>query len=237
MGGGVIYLKQKGRNNQHINANYESTQAYKEARSNISYIQTRVQALSKLGRKSKGIQDAVRASRISELLSHQSRKFTANQLGDFTDELFDRLFDLEQTIVLNNRREAWDKDLRLVFMCEALTLVKRAKQLDEAELTPSYNELTLVRRGAVTHYGMNRDGLSACICDVLNYIKEDELRQERTNAIFDAGGFSSYITANTRARNLISAERFAELLASTPLVEPTPTKSKRKQNKRRRQNK
>lgn len=235
-------MKPKGAKSQHNKARYDSNEReaakkqYAAARTEIGYVADRVQELVKLGRRTQGIQEAIQQSHIMGTLAHSTKGLNALQLQSYASDLLAKLFDLEQEIVRRNERKTWDKDLRLIFVYEAMTLVERAKQLDEAELTAYYNELILNRKSATAYYNLDRDGLNNCLCDVLNCLHEDEVRRNRTEEIFDAGGFSSYITANTRARNLISAERFAELIQSTPIyhapkASPKSNKKKRKRRK------
>lgn len=234
-------MKPKGKS-QHNKARYDvnnretARNQYYTARSDISFVEDRVQELVKLGRRAQGIQNAIQQSHILSTLAHGTKDLNARQLQSFASELLAKLFDLEQEIVRKNERKTWDKDLRLIFVYEATTLVECAKQLDEAELTAYYNELILSRKSAIARYNLDREGLNNCLCDVLNCLHEDEVRRNRTEKIFDAGGFSSYVTANTRARNLISAERFAELIQSTPIyhapkASPKSDKKKRKSRK------
>lgn len=237
----MIPLKPKGksqRNKARLDPNDRETarNQYYAARTEINFAESRVQELVKLGRRAQGIQEAIQQSHIIGTLAHSTKGLNARQLQGFASDLLAKLFDLEQEIVRKNERKTWEKDLRLIFVCEAITLAECARQLDEAELTVHYNELTLSRKGAMARYSFDREGLNNCLCDVLNYLDEDELRRNRTNEIFDAGGFSSYITANTRARNLIAAERFAELIRSTPIynapkASPKPKRKKRKNRK------
>lgn len=236
----MIPLKPKG-NSRRSKVRYEPNDReavknqYRTARAEIGFAESRVRELLKLGCRTQGIQDAVRQSRIAGTLEHNTKNLNARQLQSFASDLLDKLFNLEQEIVRNNERKTWDKDLRLIYVYEATALAKYAEQLDEAELTVHHDGLILSRKSATTRYNLDREGLNACLCDVLNYAREDELRHKRTEEIFDAGGFSSYITANTRARNLIAAERFASLIQSTPIytAPKASPKSKRKKKKRK----
>lgn len=228
-------LSQRGRD-RYTQANLEAIKnSYQEARSDINRARDRVQELAKLGRQVPNIQNAISKSHISGTLERSTRGYSPQQLCDFASDLLEKLFQLEQEIVCNNERALWEKDLRLIFVYEATLLIERARMLDEAELNATYSELMLVRKDAVTHYNLGREGLNACLCDVLCYEQEDEKRRERTEQIFDAGGFSSYTTANTRARNLIAAERFAALARSMPdrAVAKTSRKSKKSKKKKR----
>lgn len=238
----MIPLKPKGNKGQHNKVRYDPNERetaknqYRTARAEISFVENRVQELARLGRRSQGIQEAIRRSHITGTLAHSTKGLNVRQLQTFAADLLTKLFDLEQEIVRKNERKTWDKDLRLIFVYEAATLIECAKQLDEAELTAYYNELILDRKSATARYNLDREGLNSCLCDVLNYLDEDELRRNRTEEIFDAGGFSSYTTANTRARNLIAAERFAKLIQTTPLyrapkASPQPKKKKKKRRK------
>ncbi len=231
----MIPLKPKGRNLYEQQGRAISRDRYQVARANINCARNRVQELVVLGRRTQSIQTAIRNSHILATLERDTRDLSAQRLSDFADDLLSKLLELEQEIVIKNERSIWEKDLRLIFVSEAIALSERAKLLDEAELSASYDQLTLTRSGAVTNYHLGREGLNACLCDVLHYESEDELRRKRTEEIFDAGGFSSYITANTRAKNLIAAERFAELIGNTPFVNAAKTsdKSNRKKSKRR----
>ncbi len=228
-------MKPKGRNLYEQQGRAISRDRYQVARANINCARNRVQELVVLGRRTQSIQTAIRNSHILATLERDTRDLSAQRLSDFADDLLSKLLELEQEIVIKNERSIWEKDLRLIFVSEAIALSERAKLLDEAELSASYDQLTLTRSGAVTNYHLGREGLNACLCDVLHYESEDELRRKRTEEIFDAGGFSSYITANTRAKNLIAAERFAELIGNTPFVNAAKTsdKSNRKKSKRR----
>lgn len=236
----MIPLKPKG-NSRRSKVRYEPNDReavknqYYTARTEIGFVESRVRELVKLGHCARGIQEAVQQSHITGTLAHNTRGLNARQLQNFASDLLTKLFNLEQEIVRNNERKTWDKDLRLIYVYEATALAKYAEQLDEAELTVHHDGLTLSRKSAMAHYNLDREGLNACLCDVLNSAREDELRRKRTEEIFDAGGFSSYITANTRARNLIAAERFAKLTQSTPIyIAPKASpKSKRKKKKRR----
>lgn len=228
-------MKPKGRNLYEQQGRAISRDRYQVARANINCARNRVQELVVLDRRTQSIQTAIRNSHILATLERDTRDLSAQRLSDFADDLLSKLLELEQEIVIKNERSIWEKDLRLIFVSEAIALSERAKLLDEAELSASYDQLTLTRSGAVTNYHLGREGLNACLCDVLHYESEDELRRKRTEEIFDAGGFSSYITANTRAKNLIAAERFAELIGNTPFVNAAKTsdKSNRKKSKRR----
>lgn len=228
-------MKPKGRNLYEQQGRAISRDRYQVARANINCARNRVQELVVLGRRTQSIQTAIRNSHILATLERDTRDLSAQRLSDFADDLLSKLLELEQEIVIKNERSIWEKDLRLIFVSEAIALSERAKLLDEAELSASYDQLTPTRSGAVTNYHLGREGLNACLCDVLHYESEDELRRKRTEEIFDAGGFSSYITANTRAKNLIAAERFAELIGNTPFVNAAKTsdKSNRKKSKRR----
>lgn len=115
---GVIPLKPKG-NSRHNKVCYGSNDReavknqYRTARAEISFAENRVRELMKLSYRAQGIQDAVRQSRITGTLEHNTKDLNARQLQSFASDLLDKLFNLEQEIVRNNERKTWDKDLRL----------------------------------------------------------------------------------------------------------------------------
>lgn len=153
-------MKPKGRNLYEQQGRAISRDRYQVARANINCARNRVQELVVLGRRTQSIQTAIRNSHILATLERDTRDLSAQRLSDFADDLLSKLLELEQEIVIKNERSIWEKDLRLIFVSEAIALSERAKLLDEAELSASYDQLTLTRSGAVTNYHLGREGLT-----------------------------------------------------------------------------
>lgn len=236
-------MKPKGSNRQRAKPNFHeqnskehTRNSYQLARADINFVDNRVQELTQLARGASGIEDAIRRSHIASTLEYAKRDFdSVRRIQNFAEELLDKLFKLEQEIVCSSTRQVWARDLRLIFVYEATVLVQYSKRLDEANLSASHNELVLTRKDATTHYVLGRDGLDACAIDILYCESEDEQRRERTIALHDKEGFSSYVAANTRAKHLMARERFDEMARSVSIaiVPKTPGKSKGKGKRRK----
>ena len=235
-------MKPKGNNRQRAKPNFHeqsskeyTKNSYQVARAEINFVNNRVQELTQLARGAKGIEDAIRRSHISSTLEYATRDFdSVRRIQNFAADLQDKLFKLEQEIVCSCNRQAWARDVRLIFVYEATVLVQYSKRLDEASLSASHNELVLTRKDATTHYVLGRDGLDACAIDILHCESEDEQRRERTIEVHDKEGFSSYVTANTRAKHLIARERFDEMARSVSIAAIPKTSGKSKGKGKRR---
>lgn len=185
-----------------------------EARDEIVLVRKRAVKLSGLHG---SINALVRKSNILIAANQHTTHMNVDEFCAHAEELLERLFRLEQQIVQNTKRDFWRDDEELTIISRALTLEKRAKEL-EGDFNFRRTGIYVSYPGASGHFDLNDKGISAC-AKIILYCEEDEMqRQDQIHKLVDDGECDSYKTAEQQTRQATDNHNFQILSKRSPLL-------------------
>ena len=185
-----------------------------EARDEIALVRKRAVKLSGLHG---SINALVRKSNILTAANQRTTHMNVDEFCAYAEELLDRLFRLEQQIVQNTKRDFWRNDEDLAIISRALTLEKRAKELD-GEFNLRRTGIHFTYPSASGHFALNDKGVSACAKIILCCEKDELRRQEQIHKLVDSGECDSYKTAEQRVCQATDEDIFQNLSKRSPLL-------------------
>lgn len=187
-----------------------------EARDEITQVRLRALQLSGFHG---SINAIVRKSNIIAASHQSTTHLNLEQFCAYAEELRDRLFRLEQDIVRNTKHEIWGHDPELTLISQALTLERRAKEL-EGDFNFRISGIEVYYPGVSAHFALTEDGLNACATIILCCENVELERQDKLVRLVEKGDCDSYWLADQRVRldtnthNLELLSRRSPLLAS-----------------------
>ena len=185
-----------------------------EARDEIAFVRKRAVQLSGLHG---SINALVRKSNILTAVNLRTTHMNVDEFCAHAEELLERLFRLEQQIVQSTKRDFWRDDDDLVIISRALTLEKRAKEL-EGEFNFRRTGIYVSYPSASGHFILNDKGVSAC-AKIILCCEEDELqRQNQIHKLVDDGECDSYKAAEQQTRQTTDDYNFQVLSKRSPLL-------------------
>jgi len=108
-----------------------------------------------------------------------------------------------------------DEDLAII--SRALTLEKRAKELD-GEFNLRRTGIHFTYPSASGHFALNDKGISACAKIILCCEKDELRRQEQIHKLVDSGECDSYKAAEQRVCQATDEDNFQNLSKRSPLL-------------------